>query len=198
MKTPTKRKPDMLLEEIGLTKEEIQERVVDRLVERLMTDYSSGDDGRAWSRSSEFAVALEDAVKNRVDIAVNELADKHVLPNVTDYIEKLTLRETNKWGEPKGEPVTFVEYLTQRAERYMTEEVNYEGKSKEENVYESWSKSQTRIAHLIHKHLHYSIETMVKNALASANNAIASGIAETVKIKLKEVTDKLRLTVEAK
>ena len=93
--------------------------------------------------------------------------------------------------------MTFLEYLIQRAETYIQEPLNYAGKTKEQEGY-GWSKSQTRISYLINQHLHYSIETAMKQALQTANSAIVGGIEQTVRIKLQEVADKMKVVMQTK
>ena len=184
------------LESLGFTAEELQQRVIDQIVDKVMpaTVYYYDEDSKT-QRTSMIADQLNKAVRERIDEAVNAIADKHVLPNVTQYLEALTLHETNRWGEKKGASVTFVEYLTQRADAYMREEVNHSGKTKDEDSY-SWRASSTRVAYMINQHLQYSIETAMKQALQVANSSIANGLEEAVKIKLAEVVGGIKTTVK--
>lgn len=176
------------IESLGFTKEELQNRVLDRLCERIEGDNIV--DGET------FATKLNAIVKKQIDATVTALAEKHILPNVAAYIETLCLQETTKWGEKRGEKLTFIEYLTSRAEAYLREEVNHAGKAKNETDGYSWNKSQTRIAHMVNQHLHYSIETAMKDAVSAANSAIVEGIEKTVKIKLEEISKTLKVTVK--
>ena len=185
------------LESLGLTREEILERVVEKLAEQMLTQTVTDEDGDEATLPSAFAKVLERKVAARVNAAIDEIAGKHVLPNVAQYVETLCLQETNKWGEKKGAPVTFVEYLVQRAEAYMREEVNYEGKPKGADSY-SWRASGTRVAHLIHEHLQYSIQTAMQQALKDANSAIVGGLNDAIKIKLAEVAAALKVKVETR
>lgn len=184
------------LESLGFTAEELQQRVIDQIVEKLMTatvyDYDKDSEIQTTSRIAD---RLNEAVRERIDEAVNAIADKHVLPNVTQYLEALTIQETNRWGEKKGGSVTFIEYLTQRADAYMREEVNYSGKTKDEDSY-CWRASSTRVAYMINQHLQNSIETAMKQALQVANSSIAKGLEEAVKIKLAEVVGSIKTTVK--
>lgn len=182
----------MNIEEFGFTKEELQNRIVDRICEHLL---GGGSDDAV--SSNEFEVKMTKLIQERIGATVQALAEKYVLPNVQDYIEKLTLVETNKWGERTGKSLTFIEYLIQRAEAYMLEDVNYEGKPKGTDSY-SWTKYQTRLTHLVHQHLHFHIERAMKEALTIANSTIAKGIEETVKIKLQEVTNGLKVSATIK
>lgn len=188
------------LKSLGFTQEDLQERVIDRICENLLssTEYSP-DDGREYPVESRFKTAIDKRVKEQIDATINALAQKHVLPNVSQYIEELTIQQTNQWGEKKGSPVTFIEYLISRAQDYMREEVNSAGKSKAECDSYGWTGTkQTRITHLIHGHLHYSIETAMKDALKVATGEIARGIHETARLKLNEIAAGMKVAVTAK
>lgn len=187
------------LESLGFTQEDLQERVIERLCEQVLAGKGYDEDGNEFYQESQFKRKLDERIKAQVEQTINAIAEKHVLPNVAQYVETLTLQQTNAWGEKRGQPVTFIEYLVARAHAYIQEEVNYEGKSKAESRDSyGWSKSTTRIAYLVNKHLQYSIETAMKQALASANNAIAGGIEAAVKMKLQEVVGGLQIAVKTK
>ena len=188
---------EITLESLGLSKEEIQSRVIDQIVRSALTSVSWDEDGNDVAISSRFASTIEDACRARIDQKIEELGELHVLPNVDRYVETLTLQETNRWGEKKGSSVTFVEYMVERAEAYMTEPVNYEGKTQEQAGY-GWSKSQSRISHLIHQHLHYSIEAAIKKMLQNANASIVGGLEVALKAKLEELQKAIKIAVTVK
>jgi hypothetical protein len=185
----------MTLEELGFTKEELQERVVEQAVCQLMRGVSYDEDGNPCDVTSGFKRKLDESLRKQIDTAINQLAEKHVLPNITSYLESLTLQETNKWGEKTKKSLTFIEYLVQRAEAYMVEEVDHNGKSKAESNDSWWRGSQTRVAFLINQHLQYNIKSAMEDALKSANSQIAIGIAETVKLQLKDLLEKIKPAV---
>jgi len=144
---------ELTLESLGFTKEELQNRVIEQLCREVMVERGVDDEGNEGGKfPSRIAEQLKQVVKDQINATIASIAEKHILPNVHAYIENLTLQETNRWGEKTKTPVTFIEYLTARAEAYLKEEVNFEGKNKEEAGGYSWSKSQTRIAHLVHRH----------------------------------------------
>lgn len=185
------------LEEIGLDQEALQDRVVSTIADKLLHTWHADEDdgykGHSWLHDK-----LTKMVQDRISQTVSDLAEKHVLPNVSSYIEKLALTETNRWGEKKGQTVTFIEYLVQRADQYMREQVDFKGKSKDESDGYSWKGTQTRITYLVHQHLHYSIQTAMETALQNANNFIVKGIEETTKIKLRELAESLTVAVTVK
>lgn len=188
------------LQTLGFSQEELQERVVERICDQLLTsmDYNPDSD-EEQPVASRFQNAVKDLIKKRIDTTIEALAERYVLPNVAQYIEDLTIQQTNEWGEKRGTPMTFIEYLVQRAQAYMREEVNHDGKAKGEADSYGWSGSkQTRITYLIHKHLQYSIETAMKDALQVATGEVARGIHETARHKLNEIAAALKVSVETK
>lgn len=185
------------LKELGFTKEELQDRVIDRICQQVMSGVSYDEDGLPMERQSQFSRKLNERVAKQINDSIDKLAKKHVLPNVASYIEKLCLEETNKWGEKKGTKVTFIEYLVKRAEEYMQEQVNYEGKGKRADDY-NFRGDQTRITFLVHDHLSNQIKIAMQDAMKVATSSIAIGIQETVKIKLAEVLGKLSVDVKTK
>lgn len=188
---------ELTLESLGLDQNKLAEKLVDRLAQNMLTSIGYDEDGDEWFGTSPFAKKLNSMVTARLDKIVNELADKHVLPRVNEMVEGLVLQQTNQWGEKVGKPVTFIEYLTQRADAWMREEVNYDGKTKGQDSF-SWRKSGTRVEYLIDKHLQYSIETAMKAALSEANKSIIGGLEQAVRIKLGEVAEKLKVNVATK
>jgi len=185
---------------LGFTKEELRDRVVDRLCAQLMESSACDEDGEPITRASTFAREIQTHVKKRVDASIAALAEAHVLPNVSQYVENLVLTETNGWGEKRGKSVTFIEYLVERAEHYLLEKVDSEGRNEDERRRGGYSGrgEQTRITQLVDNHLRWSIKTAMEDALKIANGAIATGIAETVKLKLAEVVAGLQTTVAIK
>lgn len=186
------------LTSLGFTKEELADRVVQRIADQILSEQGIDENGESTTVASSLDRRLRKLVAERVDVTINALGEKHVLPNITNYVENLCLQETNKWGEKIGAKLTFVEYLVKRAESYMTEPVNFDGKSKDESSSYGWSGTQTRITHLVHKHLHYSIESAIKAALAGATTTIAKSLHETCRLKINEAAASLTINVKTK
>lgn len=174
-------------EALGFTQAELQERLLDRLVDQIL--YEDG-------ARSDLHEQVKDLVFNSVRETVQKISDEVFSKNIQDYIENAVFQETNRFGEPRGDEMTFKEFLSDTANKYLTEQVNYDGRAKHERGGVSWSAHQTRIAHLIHEHLHYDIEKILKDAVKTVNSGVAEGLQETVKIQLTEITNKLKVTVK--
>ena len=120
---------ELTLENLGLTKKELQNRVIERVCETLMTTVFPDDEGGGTVGSSKFVRKLEAAAQKRIDAAVTKLAETHIAPQVTKSVETMELEETDRWGHKVGKPVGFITYVVQRFESYMMERVDTEGRS---------------------------------------------------------------------
>lgn len=175
--------------DIGISQDELREQVLARTSERLVEHFvEEGDAERA----------MEAVVRETIDTVAERVAKESIEPLVRGQIESVCLQRTNEWGEPKGESMTFVEYLVKRAEAFLVERVDHKGETKAQSRSSSWNHrdTQTRITYMIDKHLQYSIKTAMEGALKRADSAIAEGIAEAVRIKLAEVSAKLKVEVK--
>ncbi len=185
------------LESLGISKEDLTEKLLDRLVEEFTTEPVWDEDGNTSSRRSTMSAKIVAQIKEHLDATVRRLGDEHVLPRVTEMVEGLVLQTTNQWGEKTGKPVTFIEYLTQRAEAYMREDVDYQGKPKGTDSY-SWTKKSNRLSFMIDAHLQHSINTAIGNALSDLNSNVAKGLAEATKAAIGETLSKLKVTTAIK
>jgi hypothetical protein len=178
---------------LGIKPEELQDRVIERICEKVLMGVTYDPEDGEYQVDSAFKRRLDQRITEHIDGAVTKLADQHVRPGIEQLVENLTLQQTNKWGEKAGTAMTFIEYLTKRAEAYFEEPVNHNGKTQKEDTY-SWNMHTTRGSWLIEKHLAYSIETAMKAALANANSQIAGGIEKAIKHELNEILGKLKVT----
>lgn len=185
------------LEGLGITRDEILDRVVAKITQIVMAETIEEEDGAAFDTESDLAKTLQGHVQTKVDEKVAELAEKFVLPDVGTLIENFTLQATNQWGEKTGKKTTFIEYLVQRADAYIREPVNYEGKPKGTDSF-SWTQKGTRIEFMIHRHLAGHIETAMTFALAEANKSIAKGIEDAIKTQLAQILSGIKVAATVK
>lgn len=187
-----------LIATLGLSPEELQDRIIERAVSALLETTEYDEDGDTFSDHSPLAKRLQKSVKETIDAKIAEIAEKHILPNVSSYIENVQLQKTNQWGEAQGKPVTFIEYLAQRAEAYMVEEVSHDGKTKGESGYGGFRAYGTRIAYMIDRHLQYSIHFAMESALKNANATMANGLAKACEVAIRKAADEFGIDVVKK
>lgn len=178
------------LSALGLDSERLLDLVVDRICEQFLNgDNEEGEYGRERVSSR-----LNDQIKKGIDARVDAIAAEHVLPRVEALVTGWQLQQTSSWGEKKGEPVSFTEYLVKRSEAWISETVNYDGKPKGNDGY-SWIGKQTRLAWMIDQHLQYHISAAMKNALATITASLGKSISDTVKIQLDQLKVKFDVQV---
>lgn len=186
----------LTLESLGLTKDEIIARVVDKIANDVRHETLSDEDGEPIAGcSTRIEKEIQARVQAKLDACVAEIAERHVLPNIAKSVETLVIQETDRWGQKRGNPVTFIEYMVQRAEAYMTEQVDFRGNPKGTDSF-SWNAKSTRVAHMIHEHLHYQIEQAMKKAIGDLNSSVAKGLHEATRMALNEVYSKLKVEVK--
>lgn len=186
----------MNLKELGFTKEELFNRVVDQCVHQLLSSESYDEDGTPHETHSRFQSTIQKLIKDRIDETVNAIAEKHVLPNVTKQIESVVMQETNRWGEATGKPLSFIEYISQRAEKWMTEPVNRDGKTKGEDGYSSFSPTGSRINYIVDAHLSSQIKTAIEAALKDSIGTVSRGIHEACRLAINQVATRLDVKVK--
>ena len=186
----------MIAADLGITPEEMRELILERAADKIAAQALGDDyDGDIEARAER---KIREALEAATAVAVDKAIAAHVDPFISGELEKIVFQRTNEWGEKKGEPQSFREYIIARADAYLAEPVSYDGKTRAEAGGFSWNKSTTRVAFMLDKHLQYHIESAMKAALADANSKIAGGLLEAVKHALAEASTKLKVAVTTK
>jgi hypothetical protein len=165
------------LKALGMDEKQILELVVNRVAEQLLENHEDTPDKLQRSIREKYI----EVITNQV----NQIADSSITPRVGELLAEVKFGATNEWGEKVGPELTMKEFLAKRVTAWMTEKVNQNGKTQQQDNY-NWSAHQSRLAHLIHEHLHQHIQGAVQTALKDFHIQLAAGLEETVKLKLKE------------
>lgn len=189
------------LEALGITKEDLFERIVERAVSDLMESHGFDEDEREHTYSSQFKREIDKRIQQAVDAKITALANEHLVPRVGEMIEQADMRRTNNYGEPKGPSLTFKEYIASRAEVYMSEDVDYHGKSKAdleargESTYQ-WKSSGPRLNVLMRLYIGDELAKKTQAALTDVNKAIAEGIQRTAVQAIQQAAANLTVAVK--
>lgn len=141
-------------EALGLSKEEITDLVVEKIVLSVMGETVCDEDGDEIQRDSQFSHLIDRHVKKAIDDRVASIAEQYIVPTISKTIDEFVIRKTNEYGESKGEPMTFTEYLVSQGNSWLEQEVDYEGKPIERRNYHSSTPQQTRLTHHVHRYLY--------------------------------------------
>lgn len=188
----------MNVTDLGFTPEELRALVIERAADKLCSEVLGAD---MADYAEEAVSTVERKVKAHVDQAIKPAIDEAITktlePFVQGQLEQIVFQKTNEWGEKSGEPQSFRELLIARAEAWLVEPVNYNGKTKKDDGY-NWSMSTTRVAYMVDQHLQYHIKTAMGEALKTANSQISGGIVSAVKVALADVMAGLKVAVTTK
>ena len=171
----------MKINEIELTKEEVMERVVQKMFDHFMHRSIDDEDRYKYTVESEMARSLDKHVKNRIDETIKEMADKIVIQEIPKYIENLVLHETNRWGEKQGKSLTIKEYLTNKLDEYMTTKVNRDGKP------DSYGGKTP-----VEWGLNNSFRRLLKDNLVNINEELAKSLTQHVEEEIKSVLKRIQ------
>lgn len=186
------------LKALGISPEELGERIVSQAVETLLETTGFNPDTEEETRyASQFQRAIEARIKQAVDDKIAALAAVHLVPRVGEMIEAADMRQTNRYGEAKTPKMTFKEYIAHRAEAYMAEDVDSNGKSKEESGDSYWRVSGPRLTVLMRMYIRDTLEKAAKAAVNDVNKVIADNIAKAAKQAIAAAGAAIKVEVQA-
>jgi len=188
------------LEALGVNKEDLADRIVDQAVNALLSYSGFGPDGddEEVRYETKFKREIEKRVQASVDAKIAALAAEHVLPRVGEMIEQADMRRTNGYGEPKGPSMTFKEYIASRAEAYLSESVDYHGKSKAESSDSyNWRSEGPRLTVLMRGYIRDMLEKHAKAAVNDVNKVIAANIEKAAKDAIAAAASAIKVSVAA-
>lgn len=187
------------LESLGINPAELGDRIVDQAVDALLNSTGfNPETEEETSYESKFQREIQKRIQQAVDAKIAALAEVHLIPRVGEMIESANMMRTNQYGEPKGEPLTFKEYIAMRAEAYMSEPVNYNGQSKSEsNDSYNWRVDGPRLTVLMRSYIRETLEKHAKAAVTDVNKVIATNIGKAAQEAITAAAAAIKVEVKA-
>ena len=188
------------LKSIGITEEELQQRVVDTITNRMLSstafDY---DESRSFSTASPIFRKIQDSIKSAIDSKFDLLFDSQIRPLVDTEIDSLVIQKTNEWGEKKGEPVTFLEYLIEQAEKYINEPVDSRGRTRSQCAasHDSFNsvRGSTRLANAVDQKIALHLEQCVTAVMRDATDKVGAAMQDVLKNALDTAKEKIKVKI---
>ena len=187
------------LEALGLDTTELGNRIVDQAVQALLSSTGFNPDSEEeYSCESQFKREIHQRVKDAVDAKITAIAEEHLIPRIGEMIETADMRQTNRYGEPTSPSLTFKEYIASRAEAYMSEDVDYNGKSKSESGDSyNWRTNGPRLTVLMRSYIRDTLEKSAKAAVADVNKVIAKNIEKAAVDAIHATASSIKVQVSA-
>jgi len=184
------------LESLGITKEELASRVVEGCVRDILESVHSDENGRESRLQSHFEKEVKKAVMDSAAKAVDAMCEKVLTAGIGQLIAEFAITPTNTYGEKKGEPITFAEFILKRAGDYLQHKVDPRTGATYTDSY-SRDSYPTRASWLINSALHEHLKATAQNAIAGTNKTIADAMnaaileaVNNVKTQISVVTTK--------
>ena len=192
-------------EQIGMDQAELQERVVQGLVDRILG--VNKDRGASYDEDGDFCPhgtvmkEAQELVKAAIQEAVERIGEEHIFPMAEKLITDHVFQETTSWGEKRGEPRSFVEYLEERANEYFVEQVDAKGrahKGLDNYAQRDWKAAGSRVAVMIDQCLASQMKGAFDDAIKNVNMTLAEGLADTARITLAKIAKAVKISVKTK
>lgn len=191
------------LEALGISPEDLGERIVNQAVETLLSATGFDPDTEQETRyESRFKREIEARIQKAVDEKIATLAAIHLVPRVGEMIEQADMRKTNAYGEPTSAAMTFKEYIAHRAENYMTEHVDYNGNSKADlqargDSFHGWRPAGPRLTVLMRAYIRETLEKAASEAVSDVNKAIAKNLTIAARDAIAAAATSIKVSVTA-
>jgi predicted TIM-barrel fold metal-dependent hydrolase len=155
--------------------------IVKNAVEEITNEVLHGEQTDVSGQAHrEFTKKLDAVVKRRVDAVIQPMLEKG--------LDDLLLQATNSWGEQKGGPKTFAEFVTETAHGYLFEQVGWNGKKADSYA----SQKMPRLAYLVREAAKAKIEEAVRQAAIAVRDQIGGALGDMVESEIKQRIEGLR------
>lgn len=125
------------------------------------------------------AKRLEHDLKAAIDPACRKLVSERLTAHIDEFMAR-PLQNTNIYGEKKGDPVTFTEYICKAGVEYATELVAENGRKPDYN-----DRGAPRVLYLARKmaeeQLNKELKPEIEKAKTEAKNFMATKIATALR-----------------
>ncbi len=184
------------LEALGVTPTALADRIVAQAVEALLSANGfNPDTEEEETYETKFKREISARIQKAVDQKIAALAAEHLIPRVGELIETADMRETTRYGEPKGPALTFKEYIAARAGAYMSEEVDYQGKSKAEADSYNFRSVGPRLVVLMRSYIQNTLDQHAKAAMSGVNKVLAEGMEKAAKQAITSAAAAVKVAV---
>lgn len=180
-----------ILEQVGITKEELIERIVNKAL-GITADYKQTGE-ETWEEvpfSSVVDKKITDAIKNMMD-AIKPMIENRVIKIMDEEIGKVfnsPFQRVDSWGKAIGEPVSIRDIIAEQSKKYWETPVDSTGKPS--NSYNSSFPRSEYYANKVmkeyyDKELIGAVKEMADNLSAMIPDTIGDEIHKTVLKYLK-------------
>lgn len=166
----------LTLEQIGLTQEELQQRVIEAIASQLLEENLEDEDGDTYSRKTSLHTKLREAIIARVDEKVGLLATMTTASQLPQYLNDLVFTRTNGYGEAKEPGEKLRAHIDRLVGEYLSVQVTSDGNTARYRD----DKTTSRLEWILGKHVRGLVKEAIDTYLKHAGDIIAGDLREAV------------------
>lgn len=175
-------------EALGISRDELINKIVDAAVEDLLSSVSTDDEGNSYKMSSRLREDFNTELTKRISSTVSGLVDSLVTP---EYIRTTTFPRYSKYGEKKGDPLTFKEFVEQCVNKILDSRIDDSGKILEPGSY-GYDRGKHFMSGLVEK----TIERELREAIQKGLINIQQEVTNALKAAATEIITKITASIK--
>lgn len=169
-----------ILEQIGITKEELIERIADRAL-GIAADYKQTGE-ESWSDIPLSAV-VDKKIKDSIDRLVQGLQGvitervDQIMVQKMDEVFSTPFQRVDRWGQAVGNPTTIRDLVAEEATRYWSVKVDQYGK---ESTYNGVDRAQWYASKVMEDFYKSELQAEVRKMAEAMKKAIPATISKEI------------------
>lgn len=189
---------DFSCEQLGITKEEMQERIVQAIATTLITSretmWTEWDEEEEGDVPTSFGKKMQEHIEKTLQERLDLMFAQFVKPGLHDVIDKMTFQESNRWGEPRKEAETFKEFFARVMEEHLKEDVDSKGQTRAgakrsgRTFYKEGTRLEVAIGHYLNSHVRDAVNGIVAEGDKQMSILLKDLITETMVTAAKKLT----------
>lgn len=174
-----------ILTQIGITKEELIDRIVDTALGITAGYEQTGHE--SWEE-----LPLSEVVDKKIETAIGKLVDRlkdqiekqidKIMAQKIEEVFNAPFQRTNQWGDKIGEPTTIRDMVANEAINYWNQKVDDDGKTSKYNSKQTMAEYHAKqvVKKVYDTELAAAVEVMIKDFRAKIPDTIGEIMAKTV------------------
>jgi hypothetical protein len=169
-----------ILTALGITREDVLDKAINYLVE-LPSDYRrvSEEDWISSPLYKSLDIRIDNEVNSmlkKMSVSINERLEKMMQEKI-DETFNLPFQRTDCWGDPIGKKTSIREIIKERADSYLSEKVDNDGKNSD---YGKFTRAELLARNIIENEFNAQIKCEIENIALQLKNRIPKTISEEI------------------
>jgi autotransporter translocation and assembly factor TamB len=179
-----------ILAHLGITKEELLDRVAKQVARDLLHGASVDDEGQAWPIDTKFHKEMQELIETELKSQIATHFQRDVVPKLTEITAKMILNRTNRYGERKAKPQTLKEFMVQQTKNFLREVVDSRGQLT------TRGNGKTRLETMLSDNMQQVLKMELEDTVSAANEMLAGELQEAVRTRLTALAEKFKIVVK--